>query len=405
MSVASRRLAVLTPWYPTPSSPFGGAFVRAQAQAVAPSFDRVDVYYAQEWIAWTSPGLQRVVWEAYRRLVTRHDAAPRPRRDGAAWARQIPVPFTPKYEFAQRARLHERAFRAALPQGALEDVVVHAHVAVPSGWCAVQLATGNTRVVVTEHASFLGQIFAQPEARRQYRQVIERADAFACVSGLVRDRIAEEFPDLAHRLRVVPNVVPVNRIPRRSRRVTSLRRWLYVGGLVERKGVFVLLEAFARAHDKHQDLTLTYVGHGNAQALESRAAELGLSEVVRVMPAVQPDEVFDLFEHHDLLVHASRYETFGLTVVEALAGGLPVLVTRCGGPEETLSGIEEIAGALVPVDDDPQVLVDGYEELVSRLDRLDPEAVRDELERRYGEDALRSRLADAYGLTTPAGSE
>ena len=56
---------------------------------------------------------------------------------------------------------------------------------------------------------------------------------------------------------------------------------------------------------------------------------------------------------HDLLVHPSRWESFGMTVVEAVAAGMPVLVTRCGGPEETLAGIEDAAGELVDVEETP----------------------------------------------------
>ena len=61
-----------------------------------------------------------------------------------------------------------------------------------------------------------------------------------------------------------------------------------------------------------------------------------------------------------------------MTVIEAVAAGMPVLVTRCGGPEETLAGIEEAAGELVDVEESDASLVDGYRRLRDRFpDGLD----------------------------------
>lgn len=99
---------------------------------------------------------------------------------------------------------------------------------------------------------------------------------------------------------------------------------------------------------------------------------------------------------HDLLVHASKIETFGMTIVEAVAAGLPVLVTRSHGPEETLAGIDRQAGALMDVDDDPQVIVDAYWELRSRVGELDLPAARESLLRRYGSAAVSEQLMNVY---------
>jgi len=102
---------------------------------------------------------------------------------------------------------------------------------------------------------------------------------------------------------------------------------------------------------------------------------------------------------HDLLVHLSQYETFGMTVVEAVASGMPVLVSRCGGPQETLAGIEDAAGATVPVGDGVADVVAAYRELRERLPRLDPARARDVMVRRYSQTAVGAALAETYTAT------
>ncbi|MFI0373518.1 glycosyltransferase [Actinomadura sp. 1N219] len=93
------------------------------------------------------------------------------------------------------------------------------------------------------------------------------------------------------------------------------------------------------------------------------AAELGVGDAVTLTGAVPPTDALRRMREHDVLVHPSRGETFGVAVVEAVAAGLPVLVTRCGGPQVTLAGVEDAAGEMIDVDDDPETIAAGYRRL------------------------------------------
>jgi hypothetical protein len=111
---------------------------------------------------------------------------------------------------------------------------------------------------------------------------------------------------------------------------------------------------------------------------------------------VPPEQVGALLHEHDLLAHASRSETFGMTLIEAIATQTPVLAARSDGPAETLAGLDHVAGQLFEVTDDPDVIVAAYRRLAEVWPGLDLAAAREQLRERYGREAVGARLREIY---------
>jgi glycogen(starch) synthase len=375
-------VAVVTPWYPTLGQPFRGAFVRAAVEATAPTVARMTVFHCDDWAQWVSRREGAAIERAYRAIVP-GTSRPIPTAGGAGLI-YLPVPIRAGLGFGEIARHHAAVLRDSTGGNGLDADVVHAHVGLPAGWAAIKNARPDARVFVTEHATFLNRVLAQAEARSMYDEVISRSSHFFAVGEGVRRTLLDSFPHHAGRISIIPN--PVSFASVRATPVKDLRRWLYVGSLIERKGVLLLLEAFAACHHRDPALTLTMVGDGELRTrLAERAGELGVAAAVTFVGAVGPEDALRLMRQHDLLVHSSRYETFGMTVVEAVAAGMPVLITRCGGPEETLAGIEDAAGELVAVAETPDSITDGYWRLRARFpDGLDLDHARKMLASRYG---------------------
>jgi glycosyltransferase involved in cell wall biosynthesis len=382
-------LVVVTPWYPGPNDDFGGAFVRATTDAVRDQFARVSVVHTEGWFYAKSEAASDAVDAAAARVGTVTEQGE---------VTRIAVPSETCAGYPTWMDAHVRALRAALPTGRIEAPIVHAHTGVYGGMVAAALARADARVVITEHATFLPRVFRQPGARSRYAAALHRADAVLCVGPGLLDYLATEFPAYAGKLHVVPNPIDFDRFTLRSHPPEDLRKWLYVGRLVEHKGVRLLLEAFALVDDP--TLTLTLVGAGPLEAaLRVRAAALGLQDRVRLHPPVPPDRVASLLAEHDLLVHLSTVETFGLTVVEAIATGTPVLVARSEGTQETMAGLHGRAGLLIDPDGDPAAVAEAYRELEKRLPELDLAGARAELQDRYGREAVAARLRHFYTAT------
>lgn len=397
-------LTVVTPWYPSANKPFQGSFVESMVRAVQPITGRLDVLATEDWIAPRGPFVARAQRRHYRDVTA---TAIRPVLDGGVWLTRLPVLVQPRRPWAEYARTVADGVRVARGGRPLDAAVVHAHVGLPGGLVAVENAQAGARVVVTEHASYLADVLAQPEARELYDETMHRADAWVTVSGVLREQLLQSFPHHADKIHVVGNPVDFAGIRPREAKPARPRRWIYIGSLIERKGPLRLVAAFARCRLEEPDLELTLLGDG-AQREEVLAliAELGVADAVRILPPVPPEHVPALITAHDLLVHPSWHETFGMTPVEALATGTPVLVARYAAAEEVLCGIEKDAGGFVDIGSGWQEIADGYRDLRDRWDTVDPFAAREVMRSRYGFDAVAARLDALYqgGPATQKGS-
>ncbi len=392
------EVVVVTPWYPTVDKPFGGAFVRSMSAAVHPHVDVLKTVHLDEWPLPRGDVAQYAVRDMHRSLMARGATRRLADMSGGDMV-HLPVPVIPRSGYDLAADEASRTLLAITDPDHRPDVV-HAHVGLPAGWAAHVAFPDDVGLFVTEHATFLDRMVEDSRARHMYREVAERADGLFAVSTLLAEQLAALFPTATDKIDVLPNAVPFDRFPVRAlQEPPPLSRWLYVGSLQERKGVTELLAAFATCHADDPQVTLTLLGDGPQKGtLQAMAAELGVEDVVTFLGPVPPDDVFGVMLDHDVLTHASKYETFGMTMVEAAATGMAVLVTASGGPEEPLAGVMDDLGVMIPVSDDPAVIVEGWERLRSRAADLDIARAREVLRQRFGTEAIGRRLATAYGL-------
>ncbi|PSM38886.1 glycosyl transferase [Streptomyces dioscori] len=148
------------------------------------------------------------------------------------------------------------------------------------------------------------------------------------------------------RVAAVPNIVPA---PEGIVRDTTTKVVAAAGRLVPGKRFDLLIEAFSAVASKEPDWRLRIYG-GGAQRdhLQDLVTGLGLSEHVRLMGPRTPIEAE--FAKSAMVVSASDAESFGMTLVEAMRCGVPVISTDCPlGPAEIIT--DGVDGRLVPVGD------------------------------------------------------
>ncbi|MCX4473285.1 glycosyltransferase [Micromonospora sp. NBC_01655] len=179
------------------------------------------------------------------------------------------------------------------------------------------------------------------------------------------------------------------------------RRILTVGRLVERKG----FQDVIRAMPLVPDAECVVVGgppeglletDPHARRLRALAQSCGVDDRVTLVGAVPREEMGRWYRSADVLVAAPWYEPFGLTPLEAMACGVPVVGTAVGGLTDTV--LDGVTGDLVPARD-PRALGAAIRRLLDdRIRRFSyAGAARDRARRSYSWAATAERLADVYG--------
>ncbi len=175
-------------------------------------------------------------------------------------------------------------------------------------------------------------------------------------------------------------------------------RLLAVASFLPIKGLSTLLEAFAALRREGSDATLRLVGDGPLEdELREKSADLGVSDSVTFLGLLPPQSVRDEMAAADMLVIASRFETFGVVAIEALAMGLPVVSTRCGGPKEALASppLPENCAEFAAVDDAAS-LASALRRMIDRRRNIDRPSLRAAAIATFGRQAFARQMRAIY---------
>jgi glycosyltransferase involved in cell wall biosynthesis len=249
--------------------------------------------------------------------------------------------------------------------------------------------------VHTEHSSALTPEGA--DARRTRRGLAAAAASYGAAAKViaVSDYLRGCLLDLGlpGPIVVVGNPVDVAtfapcHVPRDPDRI----RLISVGRLEADKRPWWLIEALGRVRGQDPRFQLELVGDGPAMdETRSYVHELGLQEAVTFAGRLPHAAVADRVRSCDVHVSASRTETFGLAVAEALAAGIPVVAPRVGGLPELVPPSDGIL-----VDEDPAALASGMLLAGRDPDRFDRAGMAARIRRRFSPDAVAARLEEIY---------
>lgn len=248
---------------------------------------------------------------------------------------------------------------------------------MPASSIALSVRPPQVPLVLTSHGTSLGEVRShRPEIAVDYLKSyvfhplnvvfdmlsIRRSQRVIAISEDAARELKARYPIAPERVVQISHGVDTTRftpeISAHSAPDEDRFSCLMVGRLVSRKHVSLGIEAVARA-DPSIELLIAGTGPHRAR-LERLAARLDVTDRVRFLGFVPDEELPSLYASCDVFLFLSRYEGFGLTFLEAMASGLPVIGTPVGGfPDVVKKGR---GGSII--DRDPEVVSKAIERMV-----------------------------------------
>lgn len=285
-----------------------------------------------------------------------------------------------------------------------EPDVVHAHFFAPAEIAlALQPLLSRTKFVMTEHSSLIaGAYELYPEwLKKCATQVYEAYEAVICVSSSLAETIKARFNIDAH---VIPNMIdPVFLTATdggKSYAHSNTFHFVFVGNLIDGKRPKQCIQSFYKAFCEHHFLTedgrnivLELIGNGSLfSECERLIAELGISRNVVLHGFQTRDKIAEILRRSDCFVLPSKLETFGVVYIEAMACGLPIIATKCGGPD---SFVNEDNGVLIPVDDEG-ALISAFREMTANIDRYNKKKIASLASDNFSPEVIANKLINIY---------
>lgn len=196
------------------------------------------------------------------------------------------------------------------------------------------------------HFSWKNRVWHRVYERTMYDYSIKSTDY-----GVVANREGWIYAELTGdldpgRIRFVPNGTEERFFVKHEYPDRAPLRSLYVGTWLDRKGIYYLADAFERLANRIPGIELTVAGCLNPEEQVKRFFGAGVRQRVRVVPFVKREDMPALYAEHDIFIFPSLFEGMPLTLLEAMAAGMPVVTTATSGMADVVE--DEFNGLLVP---------------------------------------------------------
>lgn len=329
------RLLIVSSGIPTRKYPLLGVFEFDQAKALAAAghdvmFFAVDLRSIRRWRRW---GIHQGI------------------KDGVPyWVVNFPIGRAPlKYMLKVGAWLLYRMYKKCYKRQSSPSLV-HAHFTEMGYLAAILNKKTGIPYIVTEHSSKMNQYNVSPDLKDCAMTAYSNALTVISVGSALSRRI---FKHTGIRPVIVPNIIDTELFLKCHNKNHEGFQIVTTSNLIFLKRTWQIIQALDLIDPSEIDFHLTIIGDGpERENIEYWTKTLGLEGRVTLLGYQSRQAIAQVYEMCDCFMLVSSTETFGVAYVEAMAAGLPVIATRCGGPEDF---VNDDNGILVDVDNINQI--------------------------------------------------
>lgn len=276
--------------------------------------------------------------------------------------------------------------------------IIHAHCCVWAGYAAMKLSNyTGIPYLVTEHATMF-QLHRDKISSKNdecIKEVFQKASKLICVSGAFRNLLSDYRSDIE----VIGNVVNCDRFHIIEKADTNKKIefltvcYMVDEAMLQKKGIDILLKAWKNFSLKNPNATLTIGGggQGKEKALEW-VKEFGIQDSVKFVGQLSREQVAQHMQQCDCFVLPSRYETFGVVYIEAMACGKPVIAVKNGGPDDF---VNDFNGILIE-SEDIEALADAMNDIALNYKHYDSYEISGYVRNQFSEETIAKKLETVY---------
>ena len=312
------NILILTHSFPDTKHNWRGIFIQEQAKALSAYFNVTVVYFKVDYshfapfskYAFTRNTSNN--FELYEVTINK----------------SFPVITQLKYLSNTYNFLNKEIFARTLPD------VIHSHLSYPAGFLgSIIQKSKKIPNVLTEH-SRIDNYFRSWLHKKCVSYAFRESKVIIAVSSSLKNEIVS----FSHRsVTVIPNIVDVGIFELKKTKPGKFINIGFLGGMNNNnKGLDLLLQSVSRLGRK--DFFLHIGGTGKLLGdFKEMTRALGLDNNCKFYEEITRNDISDYYSKLDFLVLPSRYETFGIVLIEAMACGIPVIATKCGGPVDIVT--------------------------------------------------------------------
>lgn len=218
--------------------------------------------------------------------------------------------------------------------------VIHAHdwLTYPAG-IAAKLVSGKP-LVIHVHATDFDRSggSVNPSVFNIEKHGMENADKIITVSNLTRNTVINNYGIPAHKVTTVYNAVePLKEEVEKNENAMQEKVVTFLGRITMQKGPEYFIEAAGKVLKRIKNVRFVMAGSGDMmQKMVVRAARLGIMDKFHFTGFLKGNEVQRMFSHSDLYIMPSVSEPFGISPLEAMQSGVPVIISKQSGVSEIL---------------------------------------------------------------------
>lgn len=376
------HVLILPSWYPLNNEDLNGCFFREQVHALSRAGIQVGVIAPQF----------RSLRQGVKAITGSYDAE--------IWMdNNIPTyfkhgvfcfPKVPYLDLHRWVKAGLKLFERYIQEQGKPDVI-HVHSLLLAGPLALEIHNKyNIPYCVTEHSSTFARGLVPNWQWDKLIRVAKSSCACFAVSQALASLLEKKLSNTEWK--VLPNLLD-NQFAQSKSIIKKKFQFCSVARLHENKGFDILLKAFAIVRQEKPELKLILGGDGpEKENLLKLAQTLNVEDAVTFTGALSRENVQLFMAESACFVLSSHVETFGVVVIEALSQGIPVIATKCGGPESIIVPGDGILVEVANVN----ALAQAMKEVVENPELYDSDSIRQRCLERFSEKAFILRVEEIY---------